>query len=197
MFALLSAAFGLAGAVWSRWWWGDAALLAALAGVILWRDWRRRQQLATLRRHAPMPDQPLEGIYRLLHTEPRADLVTSNQALLTLTLRKPWGGTPAPPLVRINGQPVASRWGSNDYLLPAGSVEVSASAQFLTEYGRASTTLPAAPGEIIELHYSPPALTMLDGRIGSRPQRSAGVRGLVIFGVAFTALIIILIIADS
>ena len=186
----------MAGFVSSPWWWGDGALLAGLAGLAVWRDRQRGQQLRTLRQHTELPEPPTEGVHRLVDGERTRDLAAADRAALELTIRKPWGGgtTISSTMVRINGALVPSEWGHNRFLVPAGTLTVSVWIVYLSEYGRATTTLTLPAGDQTELHYSPPALTLLDGRIGPDPQRSPGARGLAVFALAFVALLVVLIV---
>ncbi|SDU95148.1 hypothetical protein SAMN04488544_2473 [Microlunatus sagamiharensis] len=196
VFAGLAAGCAVAGAVSSPWWWGESALLAGLAGLLLRRDRTWTRHLHDLRSHVDLPSPPTHGVHRLVEDEPLRGLASSDRAVLELQIRKPWGGgtNASSTMVRVNGQLVPSEWGANRYLVPAGAIRVSVWIEYLTDHGRASTTITVSPGDRTVLHYSPPALTLLDGRIGTERQRRPGALGLGIFFLAFVALLAFLIV---
>jgi hypothetical protein len=194
--ALLAVGLAVAGVVSSVWWWGDAAVLASLAGVVLRRDRQLGGRLRDLRQSTELPEPPPQGVHRLVDSEPAPDLTGSGRGLLELRIRTPWGGGAgiSSTMVRIDGSVVPSEWGTNRYLVPAGTARLTVWIEQLSDYGHATTTVTVLPGQPSTLHYSPPALTFLAGRLGAEPQRSAGARGLGISGVAFVAVLVGLIV---
>lgn len=197
--AVLAVVCALAGRVASPWWWGDAVLLAGVAGLIVWRDHRRGRHLRDLRSSTVLPEPPSQGLYRLVDGEPVPDLSGSSRGLLELRIRKHFGGATnvSSTMVRLSGLLVPAEWGTNRYLVPAGPLAVTVWIDYLFDYGRASTTTTVAPGEETVLHYSQPALTLLEGRIGPEPQRSAGARVMAIMGLVLVAGVVSLIVIFS
>lgn len=111
---------------------------------------------------------------------------------LVLELRKPFGSLGMMSAVgKIDGHPVPVQWGHNELLVPAGTREVDIRAQYLYEFGRAAVPVTVYPGQQVVLHYSPPALTFLQGSIGPTPQPMRGKTGMIIL-FAVIGLILVL-----
>ncbi|SDT34909.1 hypothetical protein [Microlunatus soli] len=107
---------------------------------------------------------------------------------LVLELRKPWGSMGMVSAIgKIDGYPVAVSWGHNEITVPAGMRQIDIRTQYLWEYGRAAEAVTVQPGQRVELHYSPPAITFLSGRIGPTPQpvrgKTAAITIFVLIGV--------------
>lgn len=164
--------------------------------MLLRRNHRLARHLHDLRNHVDLPVPSADGVHRLVDNELLPGLASSDRGVLELQIRKPWGGgtNVSSTMVRVDGFLVRSEWGVNRYLVRAGVVRVSVWIEYLSDYGRATTTTRVLPGDRAVLHYSPPAITLLDGRIGTDPQRRPGALGLGIFSLAFVALLVSLII---
>src|SRR6476661_4549023 len=92
---------------------------------------------------------------------------------LRLTMQKSrltWGAL-LTPQVRVNGHPIAARWGENVYDLWAGPNALDVSCQYMWTYGKASGQVTVAEGQEQHLFYAPPAFTFMRGRIGPTRQR--------------------------
>jgi hypothetical protein len=125
------------------------------------------------------------------------------QGQLVLIPRKPPGWLSASmmtPQLRIDGQPAPARWEPTVYPIVAGRHRIEASTTYMWEYGRAGQDVEIAPGQTLELHYSPPMVTVLGGRMGFELQPRPGQVALwVILGGVFLVvlLVVIGIIASS
>jgi hypothetical protein len=114
---------------------------------------------------------------------------------LVLHLRRPFGAMGMiTPVVQIDGFPVMARWGANDVVVPAGVRQVAVSCRYLWEYGRAQDAVPIGPGQQVEVHYSPPLLTFIGGRIGPTPQPRPGVGGFVALMVVLAVVVVLAIL---
>lgn len=102
---------------------------------------------------------------------------------LRLTMQKSpltWGAL-LTPQVRVNGHPIAARWGENVYDLWAGPNAIDISCQYLWTYGQASAQVAVAEGQEQQLFYAPPAFTFLPGRMGPVPQPMRGMVAMWVF----------------
>lgn len=192
--AAIAAGCAVLGAMASPWWWGIAALLAFLAGLTLRRDRRAARHLEVLRASTELALPGTEGVHRLVEAEHGSFLGSADRGVLELRIRRPWGGgtSVSSTVVRVAGVLVPSEWGRNRYLVPLGPVLVTVWIDQLLDYGRATTTVDVLPGHEAVVHYSPPALSFLDGRIGPGPQRSPGARGLAAVLLALVVLAVVL-----
>ncbi|SEQ55935.1 hypothetical protein [Microlunatus flavus] len=195
VFLALALVCVVAGALTSPWWWALGGSLAGIVALGARRTARRRAHRERLRETA-LPPVPAEGVQRLLDVDVVDPDARSGRGLLDLRIRPPWGGgaSLSATAVRVDGELVASEWGRNRYLVPPGSTTVSVWIDYLSDYGRATTTVDVPPDGQVVLHYSPPSLTFLDGRIGPSPQRSAGARGLLVGGLAFAVAALLLVV---
>lgn len=113
---------------------------------------------------------------------------------LVLELRKPWGSVGMIRAIgKIDGYPVAVNWGHNEITVPAGARNVDIRAQYLWEYGRADQTVTVEPGRSVQLHYTPPAFTMMGGRLAASPQPVPGKTAAIVL-FSLLGLIILLCI---
>lgn len=118
------------------------------------------------------------------------------QGQLVVMLRKPVGAMGMiSPAVTINGYSAPAQWGPNPYPITPGQHQVRVWAKYLFDYGAAEQVVDIAPGQSVEVHYSPPMLTFLRGRIGFAPQPRPGVVPLVVFLGAVVLLIVLGIVA--
>ena len=121
---------------------------------------------------------------------------------LRLTLQKSrltWGAL-LTPQVRVNGHPIAARWGENVYDLWAGPNALDVSCQYMWTYGKASGQVTLAEGQEERLFYAPPMFTFMRGRIGPERQRMPGLVAMwVFFGLiaAFALSMTILAVTTS
>ncbi len=112
--------------------------------------------------------------------------------VVVLQLRKPWGSMGLiTPVVRFDGYPVPAGWGRTEIVAPAGVRQVSVACRYWWQYGFAQDPVPVRPGEHVEVHYSPPLLTFIGGRIGPQQQPRPGVVGFAVaMGVLALALLV-------
>jgi len=111
----------------------------------------------------------------------------------------------ADPGIKVSNIPISDAcWGLNEISTTPGFHRVrvwvwrNPGRHDQYPYGTAVTGIEVAPGQSVELYYSPPLIPYSKGRIGPTPQRRAGVAVLVALGVAVSLvlLLIIVIIAD-
>jgi hypothetical protein len=117
------------------------------------------------------------------------------QGQLVVVIREPMGSMGMiSPLVSIDGYPAPARWGPNAYPITPGQHRVRVWARYLFEYGGAEQVVDIAPGQSLEVHYSPPMITFVRGRIGFGPQGRPGLAGLllVLGGLVLIAVLIVL-----
>lgn len=114
---------------------------------------------------------------------------------LVLNLRKPFDPLSASlitPKATIDGYPAPVRWEQNQFPVTPGQHHLHLSATYLWEYGAADQTVQVAPGQSVEVHYSPPLITFLRGRIGFERQP---LRGLAVFWVVVAIPVLLVIVA--
>ncbi|WP_375424521.1 hypothetical protein [uncultured Friedmanniella sp.] len=117
----------------------------------------------------------------------------SPQTGLVLDLRKPFGGIGLiNPVVAIDGYPAQAVWGPNFYPAPVGRRHVRVSTRYLWEYGAAETDVDVYPGQTAVVHYTPPWLTFVSGRIGPTPQPR---RGAVLVGVMLVVVVLLVVLS--
>lgn len=122
----------------------------------------------------------------------------SNAPGLVLELRKPAGAMGMiSPVVFIDGLPAAAAWGTNTYPAPPGRRHVQVRARYLFEYGQAAADVDVVPGRTSVLHYSPPYLTFLRGRIGASPQPRGGAVALLAVLAVLVVLIVLAVIGAN
>jgi hypothetical protein len=113
------------------------------------------------------------------------------QSQLVLVLREPVGSMGMiSPVVTIDGYPAPARWGPNPFPTTPGRHQVRVSNRYLYEYGAAEQVVDVAPGQSLEVHYSPPLVTFVRGRIGFAPQGRPGLGVLIAILVALLAVVI-------
>ena len=115
---------------------------------------------------------------------------------LVLNLRKPQGPFSASiisPRATIDGYPAPVRWEQNAFPVTPGPHHVHVAASYLWQYGPADQPVTIYPGQSVEVHYSPPAVTLgVRGRIGFAPQPVAGMAAVwVILGIPVLVLLIV------
>lgn len=96
---------------------------------------------------------------------------------LRLVLRKPPGlgsGTLIRPAVTIDNYPAPANWGENAYPVVAGQHQVQASATYMWAFGHAQLPVVIHPGQSVTVHYSPPMITFIAGKMGFEPQPRPG-----------------------
>jgi hypothetical protein len=100
------------------------------------------------------------------------------------------------PQLTIDGYPAPAQWGRNAFPTTPGRHQVRVWARYLFEYGGVEEVVELAPGQSVEVHYSPPLLTFLRGRIGLTPQPRPGLVPLVaILGVVVLVVVLVIIAA--
>ena len=118
---------------------------------------------------------------------------------LVVHVRPPLGGGTSmmTPLLTIDGFPAPLRWGRNAFVAPAGPRHLRAATRYLWTYGAAEQVVPVQPGRTSEVHYSPPAFTFLDGRMGPVPQPRPGQSGfwvlMTVLGLAVLLALVVLV----
>lgn len=115
---------------------------------------------------------------------------------LVLIPRKPPGWLAASmmtPQVKIDGYPAPARWEPSVYPIVPGRHRIEASTTYMWEYGRASQDVEIGPGQTVEVHYSPPAVTFLGGRMGfeQQPRRGLLALWLILGGVLLILLLVV------
>jgi hypothetical protein len=119
------------------------------------------------------------------------------QGQLVINIRKPVGAMGMiAPLIKIDGYPAPARWELNTFPVTAGRHLVRISSSYLWEYGGAEQLVDIAPGQSVTVHYSPPLVTFLAGRIGFVPQPRPGLLPLILI-LAVPVLLVILVIAAT
>ena len=98
-------------------------------------------------------------------------------------------------LVVVIRQPVGSLGMISPLVTIPGQHRVRVWARYLFEYGAAEQDVDIAPGQSLEVHYSPPMLTFVRGRIGLGPQGRPGLVPLlaVLGGVVLIVVLIVLL----
>lgn len=113
------------------------------------------------------------------------------QSQLVLVLREPVGSMGMiSPVVTIDGYPAPARWGPNPFPTTPGRHLVRVSNRYLYEYGAAEQVLDLVPGQSVEVHYSPPLITFVRGRIGLTPQPRPGLAAMIGFFVGLLVLVV-------
>ena len=112
-------------------------------------------------------------------------------------IREPFGAMGMiSPLLTIDGYPAPARWGPNAYPTTPGQHQVRVWARYLFEYGAAEQVVDIAPGQSLEVHYSPPLITFIRGRMGFVPQGRPGLVPLVaVLGGVVLILVLIVVAA--
>ncbi len=96
---------------------------------------------------------------------------------LVLNLRKPFGllsSSMITPMVTIDGYRAPARWEQNAFPVVPGRHAVRVSANYLWEFGAAEQPVDIYPGQSVEVHYSPPLITFMRGKIGFTEQPRPG-----------------------
>lgn len=94
---------------------------------------------------------------------------------LVAHLRKPIGAMGMiTPRLSIDGYPAPAQWGPNAYPVAPGRHLVKGSANYLWEFGGAEQVVEVLPGQTVAVHYTPPLLTFIGGRMGFSEQPRAG-----------------------
>ena len=94
---------------------------------------------------------------------------------LVAHLRKPFGALGMiTPRLTIDGYPAPAQWGPNAYPVAPGRHLVTGSANYLWEFGTAEQVVEINPGQSVDLHYSPPLITFIGGRMGFSEQPRPG-----------------------
>ena len=110
---------------------------------------------------------------------------------LVVVIREPAGAMGMiSPLVTIDGYPAPARFGPNPFPTTPGRHRIRVSSRYLYEYGAAEQDVDLAPGQSVEVHYSPPLMTFVRGRIGLTPQPRPGLGAMVGF---FAGLLVVVI----
>ncbi len=146
--------------------------------------------------YPPQEGQPYPPQGQPYPTSQPSPYAPSGQGQLVVNLRKPFGLLSASimsPNVKIDGYPAPARWEQNFYPVPAGRHQVQGSTNYLWEYGRAELGVDVAPGQSVEVHYSPPLLTFVGGRMGFEEQPRPGMLAFWII-LAIPILILVLVI---
>lgn len=129
--------------------------------------------------------------------QPFSNQPSSSQPGLVLDLRKPVGGMGMiAPVVAIDGYLAPATWGPNFYPAPAGRRHVRVTTRYLWEFGAAEADADVFPGQTAVLHYTPPWLTFMAGRIGPTVQPRGGAVVLWVL-VPIVALLVVLAIAGA
>jgi hypothetical protein len=129
--------------------------------------------------------------------------VAAGQGQLVVNLRKPFGLLSASimsPNVKIDGYPAPARWEQNVYPIAAGRHQVQGSTNYMWEYGRAEMIVDIAPGQSVEVHYSSPVLTFIQGRMGFELQPRPGMPvlwALLAIPVVIIVIVVIAIVASA
>ena len=99
---------------------------------------------------------------------------------LVAHLRKPFGSLGmVTPRLTIDGYPAPAQWGPNAYPVAPGRHLVKGSANYLWEFGSAEQVVEINPGQSVDLHYSPPLITFIGGRMGFSEQPRPGHSGVL------------------
>jgi len=121
---------------------------------------------------------------------------TFGRSQLVVTIREPFGAMGMiSPLVTIDGYPAPARWGRNAFPTTPGRHSVRVWARYLFEYGAAEQVVDLAPGQSVEVHYSPPMITFVRGRIGFVPQPRPGLVGLLVVLGTMLLFVVLIIVA--
>jgi hypothetical protein len=104
------------------------------------------------------------------------------------------------PTLMLNNQPVRASYGPNDYHVPAGQYHVSASAQWMRQYGQAALDVMVPPNHTVEVYYAAPMHQFTTGSMGFTKQRRKGailMVGLIVFLVLLILVPLILSLVMS
>ena len=104
----------------------------------------------------PAPGQAAQGTIRL--TIQGSELTTNLVA----------------PTLRVNGWPVASRYGTQDLPVWAGRNHLDLEVQWMRTYGQAGIDVEVGPGEVVQVWYAAPFHQFTGGAIGFEKQRKPG-----------------------
>jgi len=111
---------------------------------------------------------------------------------LVAHLRKPFGSMGmVTPRLTIDGYPAPAQWGPNAYPVAPGRHLVKGSASYMWEFGSAEQVVEINPGQSVEVHYTPPLITFIGGRMGFREQPR---RGTVAFWVIIAIPVLIFLV---
>jgi hypothetical protein len=134
------------------------------------------------------------------HTQPEASGPTARLVLFVRAKDGVFGFTDAvEPYAQLGDRQGPLSWGRNDVDVAAGRVRLSTWVRRgRSSFGAAHSEVVLAPGQQVELHYSPPMFNTMRGRIGSTPQPFPGKIALVVLlvmllGLAVTAVTILLV----
>ncbi len=102
------------------------------------------------------------------------------------------------PKVRIDGIPVATRWGDNVIPVAAGRHRIQVSTQYLYEMGQMAIDVDADPAATPDVYYAASSGgALFPAAIGITPQASHGGRLQIAVLVFFSALLLTLWIAST
>lgn len=107
-----------------------------------------------------------------------------------------WSGWMMTPGVKINGTPVAARWGDNDYPVAPGRYRVDLVTNYLYPMGVARIDVDVPPHAAVTVFYAAPAGVFFPGAAGTTPQRTPGM-WLTWVSVGLSMLILLLVILGA
>jgi hypothetical protein len=126
----------------------------------------------------PSPGQAAQGTIRL--TIQGSELTTNLVA----------------PTLRVNGWPVASRYGTQDLPVWAGRNHLDLETQWMRTYGQAGLDVDVAPGQVVQVWYAAPFHQFARGAIGLEKQRRPGA-GFLWGLLAVVVVTVVLVVAGS
>ena len=87
------------------------------------------------------------------------------------------------PRATINGHQLQLNWGENVLPAPLGQHHIEVHIPYLWNFGKASITVDNTT-HVPVVHYSAPLLALLGGKIGTEPQKFAGMLFLsIVYGL--------------
>lgn len=86
-----------------------------------------------------------------------------------------------------------TRYGLNDYHLPAGPCRLSVEMHLINRFGLAETTFQIIPGAAAEIWYAPPHHRFAEGRLGFSRQTAAGLLSMLAIMLALFGSVFLLI----
>lgn len=124
----------------------------------------------TEQNYPPPPPQPLGAIALTL----QGNEMTSNMIV---------------PKIKVNGYPVASKYGMNLIPMPPGRHSVYVSSQWLREFGQAQLEVDVAANQQTPVFYAVPYHQFTHGSIGFEKQKRRG--AAVLWGIVIAITVII------
>jgi hypothetical protein len=97
------------------------------------------------------------------------------------------------PAVVVDGQQRGFQWGQTVVDLPPGQHHLHVHTRYMSQIGKADTTVSVGPGQVVQLYYRAPLTVFSAGALGPTPQSSPGM-GAMIAIIAVPIVLVLLVI---